>query len=100
MVDEVAEGIEAGQRNSRVRLPAAPDSLRYRNLPAALVRPARLELGRLDGQAALNWLVVSQLYHGREAALPVPVLNASRLVPIPAFTPSAGCSPTASSGGG
>jgi MFS transporter, DHA1 family, staphyloferrin A biosynthesis exporter len=90
MVEEVADGIEAARNDSRFRLPAAFQSLRYRNYRLLWFGQLVSSSGDWMDQVALNWLVVSQLYDGREAALPVAILNASRLVPILVFTPIGG----------
>lgn len=72
------------------RLPAALASLRYRNYRLLWFGQLVSSSGDWMDQVALNWLVVSQLYDGREAALPVAALNACRLVPILVFTPIGG----------
>lgn len=95
MVDEATEVAEAADsatsvRAAGLRLPAALDSLRYRNYRLLWFGQLVSSSGDWMDQVALNWLVVSHLYDGHEAALPVAILNASRLVPILVFTPIGG----------
>lgn len=88
------EAVEApqavGEGARRLRLPPAFASLRYRNYRLLWFGQLVSSSGDWMDQVALNWLVVSQLYDGREAALPVAALNACRLVPILVFTPIGG----------
>ncbi|MGE0136006.1 MAG: MFS transporter [Dehalococcoidia bacterium] len=82
--------LEASVPATRAGRLSAFDSLRYRNYRLLWFGQLVSSSGDWMDQVALNWLVVSQLYDGRDAALPVAILNASRLVPILVFTPIGG----------
>lgn len=90
MISRPRRTAETAEAAPGIRLPAALASLRYRNYRLLWMGQLVSSSGDWMDQVALNWLVVSQLYDGREAALPVAVLNASRLVPILVFTPIGG----------
>lgn len=65
-------------------------SLRYRNFRYLWGGTLISSSGDWMDQVALNWLVVSQLYSGVDAALPLALLNGARAIPILLVTPIGG----------
>ena len=89
-MDSATDRVEVARARPGLRLPPALSSLRYRNYRLLWFGQLVSSSGDWLDQVALNWLLVSQLYDGREAALPLAILNACRLVPILVFTPIGG----------